>query len=297
MLKVQQISKSYKGRTVLKEIDFDAERGTIIGLVAPNGTGKTTLLQIIMNFVVPDAGQIVLDDQYNYRTKQSTVEMYRHISFLPELDDVYEELSGRDHLKLYARMWNKTDRSVNGIVEQLNMESYIKRPVKTYSLGMRQRMCFAMLLAADTDIMLMDEVMNGLDPDNVQLITDQLLALKEQGKTILIASHLLENLDIYADRILFLKEGDIIADVPAAEKRETFIKIYATREEIKKLKADKHWRWEAELEADQLYAIPLKDMEPEETSSILTYLIQEGYSRVSLGEIGTMELYASYYGV
>ena len=95
-------------------------------------------------------------------------------------------------------------------IDRLRMSDYIKRPVGTYSLGMRQRLCFAMQIVTDTPYMLMDEVMNGLDPTNVELISNVLKALRAQKKAIVIASHILTNLDSYADRVLFLKDGKII---------------------------------------------------------------------------------------
>ncbi|MDN6167206.1 MAG: ATP-binding cassette domain-containing protein, partial [Tetragenococcus koreensis] len=85
------------------------------------------------------------------------------------------ELSGRDHINLYSALWEEDKSHGQAVIERLNMESYVNRPVDTYSLGMKQRLCFAMLLSANSPVMLMDEVMNGLDPDNVDLITNILM--------------------------------------------------------------------------------------------------------------------------
>jgi len=107
-------------------------------------------------------------------------------------------------------MWRSEERLVEETIARLRMNDYIKRPVGTYSLGMRQRLCFAMQIVTDPPYMVMDEVMNGLDPTNVELISNVLKALREQKKAIVIASHILTNLDSYADRVLFLKDGKII---------------------------------------------------------------------------------------
>lgn len=206
MLEIKNVSHQYGSHKVLKNVNFTGNPGEILGLVAPNGAGKTTLLHIIMNFIQPTVGKVEWKDDsglIDYRSEKSTVAMHRTISYLPEIDDLYVELSGRDHIKLYTALWEEEKEHSESIIERLNMNSYVDRPVHTYSLGMKQRLCFAILLSANTPVMLMDEVMNGLDPDNVDLITEILMDLKAAGKLIFIASHLLDNLDLYADRILF----------------------------------------------------------------------------------------------
>ncbi len=103
-------------------------------------------------------------------------------------------------------MWKVASGTVQDVVEQLKMGDYIHQKVGGYSLGMRQRLCFALVLVTKADYMLVDEVMNGLDPDNVELISKVLRQLRDEGKTIVMASHLLNNLDSIADKIYFMKE-------------------------------------------------------------------------------------------
>ncbi|MDZ7835433.1 MAG: ABC transporter ATP-binding protein [Alkalibacterium sp.] len=161
MLHIKNVSQSFGQNVVLDNISITIEKGEIIGLVAPNGTGKTTLLNIIMNFLSPDEGEVIYGKSLDYSTKKNEIEMRRHLSFLPEIDDLYQELTGIEHINYYASLWNQSTSDVEEIIDRLNMSHYVKNTVKTYSLGMRQRLCFAMILAADTDVMLMDEVMNG----------------------------------------------------------------------------------------------------------------------------------------
>lgn len=113
-------------------------------------------------------------------------------------------------MNIYHQMWSRTSIDPDEVIERLNIAHYVKNKTGQYSLGMRQRLCFAMQIVANTPYMLMDEVMNGLDPDNVELISKLLEEKKKEGKIIIIASHLLENLEKYADQIFFLKDGGFI---------------------------------------------------------------------------------------
>lgn len=209
LLTLDSIKLSFDQRVILDEVSLEAKSGDIIGLVAPNGTGKSTLLNIIMNRLRPQGGKVIIKDGLQYTSERKKVHIYQHLSMMTDQHDLYEELSGLDHLKLYKGIWKNSEMSVEQLVLDLDMGHYIKQKVGQYSLGMRQRLCFAMQLVTDTDIMLMDEVMNGLDPHNVELISYMMVREAKKGKLIIIASHLLENLEQYADRIFFLQHGKL----------------------------------------------------------------------------------------
>lgn len=298
MLKINQVFKSFGEKDILKEVSFEAHSGEIIGLVAPNGTGKSILLNIIMNFLTPDAGEVTISDKYGYRSKKQEIKMHQYLSFLPELNDLYGELSGYEHLKLYAKMWKGKVTSIDDIIESLNMTHYVKKPVGTYSLGMRQRLAFAMLLAADTEIMLMDEVMNGLDPDNVTLLTNELIELKRRGKVILIASHLLDNLDLYADRILFFRDGHILLETREGETdniNQSYIKVQLDRANYDELRSLKDFPEDTKYIAGKIVAIPLKSFEKSEISDWIQFFIDQNILNVTIGQIGTAEWYEEFY--
>lgn len=298
MLKIKNITKVFGEKNVLRGVDFEAEPGEVIGLVAPNGTGKSTLLNIIMNFLAPDSGRVSIKDRYDYSSKKNEIKMHEHLSFLPELNDLYGDLSGIEHLKLYSRMWKKDTDRIDSIVQRLNMDSYVKKPVRTYSLGMRQRLAFAMILSSDTEIMLMDEVMNGLDPDNVALLTNILIELKEEGKIILIASHLLDNLDLYADRILFFRDGNIILETrDKAEHQidETYIKVPMSKIRYTDLIKRKELPEKSQFIAHKILAIPIKDLKKEGINEWINFFIDESEMNVTIGQIGTAEWYEEFY--
>lgn len=226
MLKIHNVKLAFGEHVVLDEISLNFQIGTIVGLVAPNGTGKSTLLNVILHNLEPQAGYVEYD-HLRYRSNREIIKLHRLICAFPDQSDLFPFMSGRDHLKLYADLWKNSDKNVDNIINKLQMEKYVDRPTQTYSLGMKQRLCFAMVVAADTPVMLLDEVMNGLDPQNVQLISDYLLDLKKENKLIIMASHLLNNLQSYADRVLFLKAGKVIEDLDNQHQAKQYLKIEA----------------------------------------------------------------------
>ena len=260
MLKLSNVSITYNDRAVLDNLELTANIGEIIGVAAPNGTGKSTMFNVMANFVKPDSGHVQFDGKYAYRNEKEELIIHKQLSTFPEQKDLFEELSGVDHLKLFANMWKGTTKHVPEVIERLQMGNYVKRKVRTYSLGMRQRLCFAMMMAADTPVMLMDEVMNGLDVDNVALISECLMEMKKD-KLIFVASHLLSNLDLYADRVLFLKDGKFVHEHRFTGENDVFLKIEMTQEQYEKLKEKVELPQGYTYIAKHLLCIPLKGYE------------------------------------
>lgn len=295
MLKIKNVNHHYGSQAVLKDVHFEGHPGEILGLVAPNGAGKTTLLHIIMNFIQPAAGKVEWEDSegiLDYGEEKSRVAMHKKITYLPEIDDLYANLSGRDHINLYSSLWEEEKAQGQAVIERLNMESYVNDSVHTYSLGMKQRLCFAMILAANTPVMLMDEVMNGLDPDNVDLITNILMDLKADGKLIFIASHLLENLDLYADRLLFIKETELI--VLDEDASDLYLKIETKNYNRKQLKEMELWTEEAELLPSGLLLLPVDS--DDSATKWVSRSLELGFNQQSIGKLGAKEWYEKFYG-
>ncbi|MHA6253274.1 ABC transporter ATP-binding protein [Oceanobacillus sp. CAU 1775] len=295
MLKLDNISVKYKDKVVLENLSLTASEGEIIGLVAPNGTGKTTLFNVISNSLKPNAGTVTLDGKLQYKSERKEIAIHKHLATLPDQGDLFEELTGVDHMKLYANMWKGNTKQVKKIYESLQMEGYVKRKVKTYSLGMRQRLCFAMIAAADTKVMLMDEVMNGLDVANVSLISKQLMDMKKDGKLIFVASHLLSNLDLYADRVLYLKNGDFIHEQIASESTDEYIKLSIPEEQYEMLALTYQIPEDHLFIANHLFCIPIKNMNEDEISEWVQRLSSYKENELKIGPLGTVEFYERYY--
>lgn len=292
MIKLENISFSYKNKLVLKDITEDFHAGEIVGLVAPNGTGKSTLLNVLMNYETPQKGQLIIDKKGTYKSAKKQIKLYKKISMMPDQQDLYNHKTGLEHLTMYKKIW-KSKIPVKELINELNMADYINDLVGNYSLGMRQRLCFAMQIAADTKIMLMDEVMNGLDPTNVTLISTIMAKKRDEGKLIIIASHLLDNLEQYADRIFFLSNGqlELFFDRKIGTKDQTrYLKI--NEADCRFLSEDIIER--GQLLAEGLFLLPLDNGDEKE---LFLNLPLEKMSSVTVSRLSLKEAYDIKFGL
>ena len=179
MLELKDVRLAFGKNVVLDDINLKFKQGEIVGLVAPNGTGKSTLINVILHNLTPQKGFVEYEGT-RYQSQKDTIKLHQQICSFPEQSDLFPFMTGRDHLNLYADLWHNSAKPVDQIIADLQMQSYVDRKVQTYSLGMKQRLCFAMVVAADSPVMLLDEVMNGLDPQNVALISQ--ILLKQIGR-------------------------------------------------------------------------------------------------------------------
>ena len=294
MLEVHIQNFSYGKKEILNQIDLELPSSQIIGLVAPNGVGKSTLIQILSGHLRNNGISV------SYQGKKYTTDtlfMRQHIVKMPDQSELYDELNGIEHLNFYASMWKVAAGTVQAVVEQLKMEDYILQKVGGYSLGMRQRLCFALVLVTKADYMLVDEVMNGLDPDNVELISKVLRQLRDEGKTIVMASHLLNNLDSIADKIYFMKEKRIALEYsPQKEGVDTLQLTFISKAYFEKFV--EQFSREVDMvnpEGRQL-SIHLTDGElPKEKWNWILENIHQ-CSEIKIGSKGCYALYKELYG-
>ena len=297
MLKLKNLTVAYKDNVVLDNLSLTANKGEIIGVVGPNGTGKTTLFNVMANYIQPKSGSVIFNEKHTYKSEKEEIYIRKNLTTFPDQSDLFDELTGTDHMKLYGNMWKGTTKDVTEIVNYLQMNDYVNKKVGTYSLGMRQRLCFAMMVAADTPVMIMDEVMNGLDIANVALISRKLIEMRKENKLIFIASHLLENLDLYADRVIFLKKGKIIHEqLYKEDDSEPYIKIDLKVDQYAKLKKDSILPFNHLFIANHLLCISLKDMPLSQQEKWINLLLHQfNEKELTIGPLGTVEYYERYY--
>ncbi|MDN4491914.1 ATP-binding cassette domain-containing protein [Ureibacillus aquaedulcis] len=299
MMELKNIGVNFSGRDILKEVSITFHPREIIGLVAPNGTGKSTLMNVIMNYLRPNSGKVLFNNELEYTTKSNEVKIHKLVSMMPDQSDLYNHLSGKQHLKIYSSMWDSNPELIESTIKALGMESYVNKKTGTYSLGMRQRLCFAMQIVSDTQIMLMDEVMNGLDPTQVEIISQTLVKKKAEEKTIIIASHLLENLEKYANRIFFVKNGklDLVEDIykDLGVNGNAVIRIPEGTAELKDKLSVAYPELNIQLLANSVMLVEL----PKGGSGILekvsAFLSENHKQAFSVGKMSLSDLYSKYY--
>lgn len=203
---VRDINKSINGKKILSDISFDAYEGDIIGLVGKNGAGKSTLLKVMTGLYSYDSGEIYY---YEYNLKKDFEKAMSIIGTLIESPDLYRNLSGMNNLKLFKTMFKNVDEeTIKEIVRIVEMEKYLGKKFKTYSLGMKERLGIASSLINKPRILILDEPTNGLDPVGIKNIFSMLKNMKDT--TIIISSHMLNEIEDICNKIIFINDGKIV---------------------------------------------------------------------------------------
>lgn len=213
ILQLKQVSKSFGDQLVLDDINFELKEPQIIGLVAPNGYGKTTLFNIISNLEKPDYGEIMIFSEKNNNEK-----IFEHLAYLQDNRVLYDNLTAREHLAFVAACHNVEQQELIEICDRLGMSHYLDKQVKKYSLGMKQHLLLAIALISHPRLLLLDEPLNGLDPSSVKLFREIMTELFNNGVSIIISSHNLYEIEKLTSNILFLHDQKLIRnteiDVP-----------------------------------------------------------------------------------
>lgn len=205
-LSVKGLYKNFGHKQVLNDISFSLEKGKITGLVGPNGAGKTTIMKAILGLIYYSKGTILIGPHVISPTSHQGL---KKVGALIEYPGLYPYLTGYDHLKLFSEM--KNDATIDVIVSKLNMENYILKKVKSYSLGMKQKLGIALALVNQPELVILDEPMNGLDPQATRDVRQMITELAQQGTAFLISSHILSELEKTADKLIIIDHGKIIA--------------------------------------------------------------------------------------
>jgi ABC-2 type transport system ATP-binding protein len=202
-VEVSNVSKSFNGQFVVRDISFDIAKGEVFGLIGPNGAGKTTIIRMLLDILRPDSGGISI------LGSGLTDEIKDRIGYLPEERGLYQRLTVMDTLEYLGALKNKqSKRRTLELLETMGMLSHKDKKIQELSKGMAQKIQIIAAISHDPEFIILDEPFSGLDPVNMKLVNDLILELGRKGKTILISTHMMDQVERMCDRIFMIHKGN-----------------------------------------------------------------------------------------
>ena len=203
VLSVQNLTKFYGPIQALKNVSFDVPKGSVFGILGPNGSGKTTLLGIVMDVLKPTTGA------FQFFGKATDADARKQIGTLLETPNFYHYLSGEQNLRIAAEIKGKGLEQMDDVLKKVNLHQRRKSKFSTYSLGMKQRLAIASTLLGNPDVLVFDEPTNGLDPVGIAEIRELIRQLAAEGKTIIMASHILDEVEKVCTHVAIIQKGEL----------------------------------------------------------------------------------------
>lgn len=209
IVELKDVTKVIKGRTIIDQISFKVNKGEVFGFLGPNGAGKTTTIRMIVGLMGITSGDIIIGGSSITSQFENAVS---HVGAIVENPEMYKFLTGYQNLVHYARMSKGiSEEKIAETVKLVGLAERIHDKVKTYSLGMRQRLGLAQCLLHDPDVLILDEPTNGLDPAGIREIRDYVrLLAREKNMAVIVSSHLLSEMEMMCDRIGIIQDGRLI---------------------------------------------------------------------------------------
>jgi len=207
VIELNDVRKEFGDLVAVDGIDLDIEEGEIFGFLGPNGAGKSTTINIILDFTRPTSGSASV---FGWDIEQGGLPIRRRTGFLPEGYDVYERLTGRQHIE-FAVEAKQAAEDPDELLERVGLEDAGDRKTGGYSKGMAQRLALAIALIGDPDLLILDEPSAGLDPNGAREMLDIISQENDRGATVFFSSHILEHVEAVCDRVAILNDGEIVA--------------------------------------------------------------------------------------
>lgn len=209
IVQIRNLNKRIGNKTIINDISFDIYPGEVFGFLGPNGAGKTTTIRMMVGLISITDGEVLIN---GLSIKDNFEKAISHVGGIVENPEMYKFLTGYQNLVQYSRMIKGIDKArIDEVVKLVGLEKRINDKVKTYSLGMRQRLGLAQALLHSPSVLILDEPTNGLDPAGIREIRDYLRKLaREEGMAVMVSSHILSEMELMCDRIAIIQNGRIV---------------------------------------------------------------------------------------
>lgn len=280
-IQIENLTKRYGQRVAVDGLDLQVERGEVFGFLGPNGAGKTTTIAMLLGLVRPSAGRALV---LGHDVQQAPVEALRRVGAMIEAPAFYPYLNGYDNLKVLARAGGLPDARIAPVLAAVELSERARDRVRSYSQGMRQRLAIAAALLPDPELIILDEPTNGLDPAGTAEIRNLIRSLAADGRTILLCSHVLHEVEQLCGRVAILKAGRLLAQGHVAElpRRNSGLRLRVEGDPATALLLLKTLPWVGNIEAvDGAF---LLDVPASRAAELNTYLARAG---VAVAELGT----------
>ena len=215
MIRVEGLTKAYGTRRAVDDLTFDVQPGTVTGFLGPNGAGKSTTMRLVMGLDSPTSGTATIAG----RPYRELAHPAREVGALLDAQAIHPGRTGRAHLRIAALAMGLPAAAVDQAIDRVGLGPAADRRVRGYSLGMRQRLGIAAALLGDPGVLLFDEPVNGLDLEGVRWIRDLVRGAAAEGRTVLVSSHLMSEVQTVADRVVVIGRGRLVAEASVAELR------------------------------------------------------------------------------
>jgi ABC-2 type transport system ATP-binding protein len=213
MIQASELTKRYGANTAVDGLSFTVAPGVVTGFLGPNGAGKSTTMRMILGLDAPSAGHVTVDGR-RYRDLPAPL---HQVGALLEARAIHTGRSATNHLLALAQTHGIPRRRVDAVIELVGLRSVARKRAGTFSLGMGQRLGIASALLGDPHTLVLDEPVNGLDPEGIQWIRTLLRELAAEGRTVLVSSHLMSEMALTADHLIVIGRGRLLADLPTTD--------------------------------------------------------------------------------
>ena len=235
MIEIRGLTKLYGGHPAVSDLTFTAPAGMVTGFLGPNGAGKTTTFRCLLGLAEPTSGEGLIDGR-RYRDLAAP---RRHVGALLESTGFHPARTGRNHLRVIARAAGIDAARIAPLLELVGLRAAADRRVGGYSLGMRQRLGLAAAVLGDPQVVVLDEPANGLDPEGVAWVRKLLRVWADEGRTVVVASHVLSEVAQVVDRVVVIRDGTRVAETDLADLADTVtVRVDQLEPMLKVLRAD-----------------------------------------------------------
>lgn len=234
MLKLVNLTKQYGDKIAVNRLSLTLQPGVVTGFLGPNGSGKSTTMKMIISLVHPTAGEVIIDGKRYHELTEPT----KNIGTLIDPSAINHNLTARQHLALISTAANMDTSRINQMLDMTGLKMVENKKVKSYSLGMKQRLGVATALMSDPDVVILDEPFNGLDVDGIKWLRGLFKQLANSGKTVIVSSHLMGEIQAVADRVVIIGQGKLLADMTMKEMNQKSLStyVYVETNHLKKMK-------------------------------------------------------------